>query len=66
LFQDGDVRIGVFPKGEEILVGGASLGRVALECIGAGEGTERKIQHDPALVDDLLELRRRFLTMVPQ
>jgi hypothetical protein len=26
LFQDGDVGIGVFPEGEEFLVGGAGLG----------------------------------------
>jgi hypothetical protein len=36
-FQDGDVRIGVFPEGEEILVRGAGVGRVALHTIGAGQ-----------------------------
>ena len=27
LFKDGDVRVSVFPKGQEILVGGAGLGQ---------------------------------------
>ena len=33
--QDGDVRVGVFPKGKEVLVGHAGLGFVALERVGA-------------------------------
>ena len=30
LLQDGDVRVGVFPEGEEIVIGAASLGSVTL------------------------------------
>jgi hypothetical protein len=30
LLQDGDVGIGVFPEGEEVLVSGAGFGSVAL------------------------------------
>src|SRR4029077_13214141 len=36
-FQDGDVGVGVFPKGEEVLIGGAGLGGVAGKSVGAGE-----------------------------
>jgi hypothetical protein len=34
LFQDGDVGVGVFPQGQEILVSSAGLAGVALQCIG--------------------------------
>jgi hypothetical protein len=36
-FQDGNVGIGVFPEGEEVVVCGAGLGGVAGEGVGAGE-----------------------------
>jgi hypothetical protein len=39
-FQDGDV--GVFPEGQEILVGGADLGGVTLEPVGTGEAEMRE------------------------
>jgi hypothetical protein len=35
LFQDGDVGVGVFPEGEEILIRRLSLGGVALHGVGA-------------------------------
>src|SRR5262249_16256999 len=35
--QDGNVRVGVFPKGEEILISGAGLCRIALRGVGARE-----------------------------
>ena len=34
--QDGDVGVGVFPEGEEVLVNRARLGGVALKRVGAG------------------------------
>jgi hypothetical protein len=37
LGEDGDVGGGVFPDGEEVLVGGAGFGGVAGEGVGAGE-----------------------------
>jgi hypothetical protein len=37
LFEDGNVGIGVFPEGEEILIRGAGFGGVALQHIGASE-----------------------------
>ena len=33
LLQDGDVGVGVFPEGEEILIGSFRFGRIALEHI---------------------------------
>ena len=42
LLQDGDVGVGVFPEGEEILVVGFSLEGVALQNIGAGEAESRE------------------------
>jgi hypothetical protein len=27
LLQDGDIRVGVFPEGEEVLIGGAGFGK---------------------------------------
>ena len=66
---DGDVGIGVFPEGEEILVGGASLvagGGIVLgiEGIGAGQAEARastpgEITDDSVVVDELPELRCR-------
>jgi len=35
LLQDGDVGVGVFPEGEEILVGGTGFGSVAVHGIGS-------------------------------
>ena len=37
LLEDGDVGVGVFPEGEEIVVGGGGLGGVTLHGIGTGE-----------------------------
>ena len=39
-FQDGDVGVGVFPEGEEVLIGGAALVGVALEA--SQDGRERQ------------------------
>ena len=63
-FQDGDVGVGVFPEGEEILIRGAGFGGVAGHCIGTTElqmaqSAEREVEHDPAVVNDPLELRGR-------
>src|SRR5215831_18471949 len=57
LLVDGDVNICVFPEGEEVLIGGTSLGFVAFQKVGARE---------PQVVDNLLELRRGFLPLVCQ
>jgi hypothetical protein len=42
LLQDGDVGVGVFPEGEEILIGGAGFEVIALQGVGAGEAEPRQ------------------------
>ena len=63
-FQDGDVGVGVFPEGEEILIRGAGFGGVAGHYIRTtelkmGQSAQREVEHDPAVVNDPLELRGR-------
>ncbi len=41
LFEDGDVRVGVFPEGEEILVGGAGFGKGGIGVHGLCRGDAR-------------------------
>jgi hypothetical protein len=43
LFQDGDVRVGVFPEGEEVLIGGAGLGGVTLQVVSAGKAESGEV-----------------------
>jgi hypothetical protein len=50
LLQDGDIGVGVFPEREEILIGGAGFGRVALQGVSArqsqpGQRTPGKVHH---------------------
>jgi hypothetical protein len=40
--QDGDIGVGVFPKREEIIVGGLRFGGVTLLRVGAGETEMRE------------------------
>ena len=69
LLQDGDAGIGVFPEGEEILIGDASFGCVALHGVSAGE-TEasqrapRKVRHHSSVVDEFLKFRCRSVAVV--
>ena len=70
-FVDGDVGVGVFPEGEEILVGGErtdvgsigirSLRGSRLQGIGASHAQMRQrsrpaVPHDAAVVENLLKL----------
>ena len=61
LFQDGYVRVGIFPESQEILIGGAGFGRLALQCQGApepqareraGADTADKIMHASVRIGD--------------
>ena len=61
--QDGDVGIGVLPEGEEVLILGAGLHRIAGEGVSAGEVkvkvgqcAKREVQHDPTVIEQLLKL----------
>ena len=58
--QDGDVRVGVFPEGEEVLVFSAALGGIALERVGAcqakvGQCAQVEVQPEASVVEQLLE-----------
>src|SRR6516162_2827972 len=71
LLVDGDVSVGILPEDEKVLVGGTGLRLVAFQKIGARElqvcqRSEREIQHDPTMINDLLELRGRFLALLRQ
>jgi hypothetical protein len=48
--QDGDVGVGVFPKGEEILIGRLRFGSVALQNVGTGQAQMR--HHSGGAVSD--------------
>jgi len=61
LLKDGNVRIGVFPKCEEILVRGACFGCVSLHRVGTsqlemGQCADRFIQNNAAMVENFLKL----------
>jgi ATP dependent DNA ligase C terminal region/Transposase C of IS166 homeodomain/zinc-finger binding domain of transposase IS66 len=55
LYRDGDIRIGIFPKRQEILIGGAGFGGVALHGVSAGksEKVERQIEQVQLRLDEL-------------
>src|SRR5437588_12145817 len=60
-FQDGDVGVGVFPKGEEVLVGRFCLRSVASHGVCTsktemGECSQREVDNDASVIEKLLEL----------
>ena len=67
--EDGDVRVCVFPKGQEILIRGVGFSGVALHGIGSAdlemrECADRVVHHDSAMVEDFLELGRGFAALM--
>ena len=69
LLQDGDVRVGVFPEGEEILIGSTGFGSVALQNIGTcetkmGESTQRAIRDETAMVEEFLKFPRGLAALL--
>lgn len=67
-FQDRNVRVGVFPKGKEILVGGARLCCITLRSIGTGQANVRQrvdgiYSTQGAMVENLLELGNCLLSL---
>ena len=65
LFEDGDVRVGIFPEGKEILIGVFGLGHVARGNVCSAQlqvrqGAYRIGENDAAMIQDLLEFRRRL------
>src|SRR5215470_11996380 len=68
LFQDGDVRVSVFPEGEEVLVGDLGFGGVFLHSVGAGklETSQRDVDTAGAeivKVENSLRFNRGVLTI---
>ncbi len=66
--QDGNIRVGVFPDREEILIGGAGLGSVALHGVStrqsdAGQRTPGKVHHQSSVVDESLKFRCRSVAV---
>ena len=62
LLQDRDIWIGVFPKSQEILVGLLGLGPVSRQSQRPAELQVRQradgvADHDPAVIENLLEFR---------
>src|SRR6266478_2770072 len=64
LLEDGDVRVSVFPKREEILVGSASFGLVPGERVSAGDaevgqGANDFVRNDTGTSKNFLKLHNR-------
>src|SRR2546426_8097134 len=70
--QHGDVGIGVFPEGEEVLVRsvgfcGISLHRICTRKAHARQRTQREVSHRAPVIDKFLIFHRRlFASMQPQ
>ena len=67
--QDGDVGVGAFPEGEEILIGGAGFRRVPLPGVSTcqaqpGQRTPGKVRHQSSGLDEFLKFRCRSITVV--
>ena len=62
LLQDGDVGVGVFPEGKEVLVSGAGTFFVATHRLRSAqlqvrECAQHEVLHDAAMVNELLKLQ---------
>ncbi len=67
--QDGDVRVGVFPECEEILIGSLGFDGVALHSIGSAdlemrECSDGSVEHNSAMVEDFLKLSGGFSALI--
>src|SRR5277367_5993611 len=68
-FKDRNVRVSIFPEGEEILVGDPGFGGISLQNIGAAETKMRErtdwfVKHDAGMLEDSLELGCGFPTLM--
>src|SRR5580700_7695681 len=60
LFQYWNVWVGVFPDGEEILIGGFCLGLISRQRVSPaqpemGKSSNRRVYHNPRMVVDFLK-----------
>ena len=67
--ENRNVRVGIFPKRQEILIGRLGLGGVALHRVRSaelemGECTDRRVPDNSAMVEDSLELYGGLITSV--
>src|SRR5581483_10615549 len=61
LDEDGDIGVGILPQGKEVLVGGARLGGIALERVGARQPYLGQWMRHAAEVNELaVEYRLEF------
>ena len=68
-YEDGDVRVGVFPQCEEIQIGRLGLGGVALHGVGSAdlemrECTNGFVEYNSAMGEDFLELGGGFFALM--
>jgi hypothetical protein len=68
LLQDGDVGVGVFPEGEEVLICRLGFGGVALQGVGATdlemrECSDEFVYYNPTMVENLLKLGSGFAAL---
>ena len=68
LLEERDIGIGGLPEVQEVIVGHTGLRPIPVKSVGArqseaGHRAQRKVQNDAAVIDDFLELRRRFLAL---
>ena len=69
LLQHWNVGVGVFPNGEEILIGGFCLGRISRERVSPAQAEMRKssngrVYHNPPMVVDFLKLSGCFVSLM--
>src|ERR1019366_7457927 len=67
--EDGDVGVGIFPEGEEVLIRRTCFGRIALHGVSTcqSEACQRapwEVRHKAVVVDELLKLRCRSVAVV--
>jgi len=56
-FPGNDVRVGVFPEREEILIGDAGFGGVALQGVGAGDAQMDQLNNSTVVFDRIADER---------
>jgi hypothetical protein len=67
--EDGDLRVGVLPQREEILIGSTRFGPVALRRVGATQLQMRKcadqvVLYDASVIENFLKFPRGFASSV--
>jgi hypothetical protein len=66
LFEDGQLRVGILPQSEEVLIGAPGFGSVTPDNVCTArlqvrQGADRIGQDDAAVIEDFLKFHRCFL-----